>query len=628
MAIKLFELGFVLKAIDHVSGVLKEVETRIEGLNSHVKNTARWREAGQNMAVIGAGAAAFGAGIGYGLIKTVQAASQVQDQLYRLRNTLPSGAEGVRALGQAQAAAAAYSLKHATSETDLLKAIYLGTSAGLKMKTSIVAAKDAAALATGVTGDLATIQRTLNLAYINFRNPALSAQENMQSLSDTMAKAAAFDYQDVNELREQLMIAGPTAVQTGTSFKDLVTVLADWTRAGLTGTMAGEALEESLHGVLNMNKTLGIAQKRNAEGGIDLVRSLGAIRKHYIDLYGSMAAIPIAVQQQIQKAFGIRGTRVLLLDDATMRKMRGELDHVTGATQQFQAQMEKAPSKQWAILVNNLRQMEIVIGNQLLPTLITVGQALRAVLGPLIAWMKEYPMIVKFVALFAGIAAVIALVAGAAAALAGGFLMLASFAPAIAALAAPVALIGAGIAATGAAILTLGPMISGFFTSTIPQAFEWGVNLLKTFARGIGSAAMWPVHAIENVVGKLRSYLPFSPAKLGPLRDLNRVRIVETIAETIRPAPVLTAIRRVAAATAIAAPMIVGAGAPAIAGAAMPASAAATVVVNYSPRITINAAGGDAAAMRRAVMDALEGDRHHLVEIINRELAVRRRTEF
>ena len=193
----------------------------------------------------------------------------------------------------------------------------------------------------------------------------------------------------------------------------------------------------------------------------------------------------------------------------------------------------------------------------------------------------------------------------------------------------------------------------------IPHAFEWGVNLrktpverllarseqaslraaLKTLAKGIANGVMWPVHAIERAVTRMRSYLPLRPARVGPLRDLNRVRILETIAQAIAPAPMHAAIRRVAAAAAITMPMM-------IAGAAMPFSldiraakaapaaiassptAAGAVVLNYAPHVEVHAPGGDAATLEKAVMEALEKNRREVYRMLEQVAGRRDRMRF
>jgi TP901 family phage tail tape measure protein len=74
--------------------------------------------------------------------------------------------------------------------------------------------------------------------------------------------------------------------------------------------------------------------------------------------------------------------------------------------------------------------------------------------------------------------------------------------------------------------------IKGFFGNML----EAGSNLVKMIAKGMLMAAMHPVEAIKAVVTKVRKYLPFSPAKEGPLTDIHKIRLVETIADSLSPA--------------------------------------------------------------------------------------------
>lgn len=77
---------------------------------------------------------------------------------------------------------------------------------------------------------------------------------------------------------------------------------------------------------------------------------------------------------------------------------------------------------------------------------------------------------------------------------------------------------------------------------------ECGTALLQTLATGIQAATGLPVEALKGVVQKLRNMLPFSPAKEGPLADLDKIRLVETIASTVRPAPLTSALEGATAA--------------------------------------------------------------------------------
>ena len=74
--------------------------------------------------------------------------------------------------------------------------------------------------------------------------------------------------------------------------------------------------------------------------------------------------------------------------------------------------------------------------------------------------------------------------------------------------------------------------------------FSVGKRLIEGLWKGIQSVAMKPVEAMKGVVQKIRDFLPFSPAKEGPFRDLHKIKIIETITETIKPAPAVTAMQK------------------------------------------------------------------------------------
>jgi phage-related protein len=68
-----------------------------------------------------------------------------------------------------------------------------------------------------------------------------------------------------------------------------------------------------------------------------------------------------------------------------------------------------------------------------------------------------------------------------------------------------------------------------------------GRNIVTSIAKGVWAVAMAPVRAIMWIVKKIRNFLPFSPAKEGPLRDIHRVKIAETIAASINAKPMVVA---------------------------------------------------------------------------------------
>ncbi len=171
-----------------------------------------------------------------------------------------------------------------------------------------------------------------------------------------------------------------------------------------------------------------------------------------------------------------------------------------------------------------------------------------------------------------------------------------------------------------------------------------GAKLVESLWLGIRSAADQPVQAMKDLVTKLRALLPFSPAKEGPLRDLHRIRLIETIAETVRPAPLLSAMQRTAAAVAVTAPLTVtptfagGAGVPGprvLDSREVLRSASsvlrterplgAPITIHYAPTITLGpgAAAAGAGAIREDLRSQLRADADELARLI--EEAQRRR---
>jgi len=85
--------------------------------------------------------------------------------------------------------------------------------------------------------------------------------------------------------------------------------------------------------------------------------------------------------------------------------------------------------------------------------------------------------------------------------------------------------------------------------STLPsKLFEAGKKLMEYLASGIMSAINKPIEAVKALAQKIRNFFPFSPAKEGPLRDLHKIKLMETIAQSLSPSPVLQALYKMTSA--------------------------------------------------------------------------------
>jgi TP901 family phage tail tape measure protein len=82
-----------------------------------------------------------------------------------------------------------------------------------------------------------------------------------------------------------------------------------------------------------------------------------------------------------------------------------------------------------------------------------------------------------------------------------------------------------------------------FVTGLGAMFFNAGRNIVLSIGNGIKAFASKPIEAIKGIVQKIRNHLPFSPAKEGPLRDIHKIKLVETIAATIKASPLVNAFK-------------------------------------------------------------------------------------
>lgn len=163
------------------------------------------------------------------------------------------------------------------------------------------------------------------------------------------------------------------------------------------------------------------------------------------------------------------------------------------------------------------------------------------------------------------------------------------------------------------------------------KMYDAGRNLIQQIWDGIKSLVMKPVEAVKNMVGKIRDFLPFSPAKTGPLRDIHRVKIIETIAQTIKPGPLVKAMRTAVVAGAAVIPMVSNIAT------AQPITNAASrnainnvqgggVSVTYNPTITLGGAATEKD--REDFVNLLDQHKNEVVRLVNDAQNRKNRLQF
>src|SRR5690625_4329264 len=75
--------------------------------------------------------------------------------------------------------------------------------------------------------------------------------------------------------------------------------------------------------------------------------------------------------------------------------------------------------------------------------------------------------------------------------------------------------------------------IPSVITRIGPKLFNAGRNIITSLIDGIKSRVSSITSTMGDVASTIRGFLPFSPAKFGPLKDIMKIRIAESIAESI-----------------------------------------------------------------------------------------------
>lgn len=78
------------------------------------------------------------------------------------------------------------------------------------------------------------------------------------------------------------------------------------------------------------------------------------------------------------------------------------------------------------------------------------------------------------------------------------------------------------------------------------RMLDAGRNIVTSIWNGISEKAQWLFDKVKGIAKGIRDFFPFSPAKTGPLQDIHKIKLVETIAQSINAEPLLSSISNVA----------------------------------------------------------------------------------
>lgn len=152
------------------------------------------------------------------------------------------------------------------------------------------------------------------------------------------------------------------------------------------------------------------------------------------------------------------------------------------------------------------------------------------------------------------------------------------------------------------------------FVELIAKAFEFGSKITSMLAEGIMAGLAKVKGCISKVAQVIRDHLPHSPATTGPLKDLRKVKIVETIASTLKPLPLQTAMNKTLG--------VFSGGLKANVTRAG-RTASPSIVITYNPTITISG-----SESKEEFLKMLKKHKDEVVNIIKREFERKERVAY
>lgn len=157
--------------------------------------------------------------------------------------------------------------------------------------------------------------------------------------------------------------------------------------------------------------------------------------------------------------------------------------------------------------------------------------------------------------------------------------------------------------------LRFGKALAGIIlniTDLIKKMFDLGAKIGEVLSFGLLSKTRKTQQAIGKHAQIIRDYLPHSPAKMGPLKDLHKIKLVETIAATIKPAPLMAAMNKALSLKSN----------PITMSNSRQGNSGGAVSINYSP--TVNISGGSSQE-KEEFLQILKQHKNEILRIVKAE---------
>ena len=518
--------------------------TTIKTIWSNLKNS--WIEVGATLYGFKKGfdalrgAVSFSADFEQAMANVQSVAGATEEELTRLRK-----------------AAEEMGMQTAFSASQAASAQYYLASAGMNTEQIISSLRGTMLLAGATQSDLSFTSETIAATLSQF---GLSAKE-ADRVANVFAATISSSQATMQKLADSMRYAGPVAKALGYSLEETTAALGLLYNAGFRGEQAGTILRGALSRLVDPPKE---AAKELERLGIVLTDSQGKMLP-LVEIIRQFERANISAGTAA-RIFGLEaGPGMMALIGQGSQALENMTQKITGTNKAVEMYLTQMKTTRGALLElrSALEAATITIGSALAPTVVALSEKIKWLVNLFNSLDEGTKTLVVQLSVGIGVFGTLAVIGGIVARqilnikqaldmLGGGTSLLRG----------KLGLLGRAFLVVQAAMLgwkigtyisklqwgtkTVGEHVIAFYEwvekvikkikAFVQSAYDSGRAFVQEFIKGVKDAAQGLVQTVSDMLSAVREYLPFSPAKIGPLSDLDKAgsAIPGTLADGVR----------------------------------------------------------------------------------------------
>lgn len=220
-----------------------------------------------------------------------------------------------------------------------------------------------------------------------------------QKVADVMFQTVKGGKTTLEELAQSMFQVAPIAAAAGVDFEQVAAALATMTKQGVPTSVATTQLRQA---IVQLQKPTDVMRDVITElgfaSGEAMLQELGLA-----ETLNVLRDVTKGSNEQLLEMFGSveAGAAVLALTGENAMTFAADLDAVRGATEGAGAatdayeEINKGASRQLAIMSSGLQEMQLTIGNVLIPVLVDLVEKVKPIITSILDWTKANPGMTK-----------------------------------------------------------------------------------------------------------------------------------------------------------------------------------------------------------------------------------------